>query len=76
MQDGVGEKSDTVLLIRSDTAKTGFKGVRPHNGRYQARCNTSPCHHNYLDMFDTPEEAAQAYLQHYRKKHPEQLIND
>jgi hypothetical protein len=63
-------------LIRSDRANntTGFKGVYLHQGRYQAKCNTSPCRHNHhLGRFDTPEEAAQAYLQHYQKQHPEEL---
>ena len=60
-------------LIRSDRAKTGFKGVTLHQGRYQAQCKTSPCGQNFLGMFDTPEEAAQAYLQHWEKEHPEQL---
>jgi hypothetical protein len=62
-------------LIRSDRANntTGFKGVSPHHGRYQAMCTTSPCRNNHLGNFDTPEEAAQAYLHHYQKEHPEEL---
>jgi hypothetical protein len=43
--------------------------VRKNDGRYQARCDTAPCDRNYLSYFDTPEGAAQAYLQHYEKKH-------
>ena len=61
------------LLIRTDRATTGFKGVVPNKGRYQARCDTSTCHHNHLGTFDIPEEAAQAYLQHREKKHPKEL---
>ena len=60
-------------LMRSDRAKTGFKGVVPDHGRYQAACNTSSCRHNHLGMFGTPEEAAQAYLQHQQEEHPEEL---
>jgi hypothetical protein len=61
------------LLIRSDKTKTGYKGVIVNKGRYQAQCNTAPCHNNHLGSFDTPEEAAQAYLQHYQKQHREEL---
>ena len=62
------------LLIRSDRAKsTGYKGVVANNGRYRAECSTSPCRHNYLGTFGTPEEAAQAYLQHQEKEHLEEL---
>jgi len=61
------------LLIRSDKNITGFKGVTPNRDRYQARCNTPPCNHIHLGIFDTPEEAAQAYLHHYQKEHPEEL---
>jgi hypothetical protein len=60
-------------LIRSDKGKTGYRGVYPHKGRYEAKCNTPPCHYKYLGTFDTPEDAAQSYLQHYQKKHPEEL---
>jgi hypothetical protein len=60
-----------MLLIRTDRkdSKTGYKGVRPHGGRYKAECQTSPCHHSHLGTFDTPEGAAQAYLQHHQEKH-------
>jgi hypothetical protein len=30
---------------------------------------------NHLGTFDTPEEAAQAYLQHWQTDHPEALKN-
>ena len=60
-------------LIRSSINKTGFKGVVPNQGRYKAQCDTSPCHNSHLGTFGTPEEAGQAYLQHYRKEHPEEL---
>ena len=65
-------------LIRSDRANntTGFKGVYPLEGRYKAVCNTSPCRNNYLGRFGTPEEAAQTYLQHREKQHPEELKNE
>ena len=38
--DGQGGKEH--LLIRSDKNTTGYKGVDPHKGRFQARCDTSP----------------------------------
>ena len=64
-------------LIRSDRANstTGFKGVQTlsHGGRYTATCKTPPCRNNYLGIFGIPEEAAQAYLQHQEKQHPEEL---
>jgi len=47
--------------------------VVANNGRYRAECSTSPCRHNYLGTFGTPEEAAQAYLQHQEKEHLEEL---
>jgi acyl-CoA synthetase (NDP forming) len=61
------------LLIRSDKAKTGYKGVTAVNGRCQAECKNTPCHHNYLGIFASPEDAAQAYLQHWEKKNPKEL---
>jgi hypothetical protein len=60
-------------LIPSSKSSTGYKGVAPNKGRYKAACHTPPCHHNNLGTFDTPEEGAQAYLQHYQKEHPEEL---
>ena len=61
-------------LIRSDRAKSGYKGVQPTlHGRYQAICQTARCRGNHLGNFGTPEDAAQSYLQHYQKKHPEEL---
>jgi hypothetical protein len=64
------------LLIRSNRKdnKTGYKGVNAHQGRFQAKCNISPCRNNYLGRFGTPEDAAQAYLQHYQKEHAEQQL--
>ena len=61
------------LLIQSDKAKSGYRGVIASYGRYRATCNTPPCRHNHLGTFDTPEEAAQAYLQHQEEEHPEEL---
>jgi hypothetical protein len=61
------------LLIRSDRSSTGFKGVRLDKHRYQAKCTTPPCRQSHLGSFGTPEEAAQAYLQHWEKEHPEEL---
>ena len=57
------------LLIRSDKAKSGYKGVHQNKGRYEAGCTTSSCHHNHLGSFGTTEEAAQAYLQHHQVHH-------
>jgi hypothetical protein len=61
------------LLIRYDLNFTGYTGVAPNHGRYQAKYNTPPCRLNHLGCFGTPEEAAQTYLQHYQKEHPEEL---
>jgi hypothetical protein len=61
------------ILMRSDKASSGFKGVQPYKGRYKATCDTPPCRHHYLGMGGTPEEAAQAYLQHWEEAHPEEL---
>jgi hypothetical protein len=61
------------LLMRSDSNLTGFKGVCPNEGRYKATCSTAPCHDQHLGMFATPEEAAQAFLQHWQTNHPEEL---
>ena len=60
-------------LIPSDKSSTGYRGVRPSGGRYQATCKTPRCHDNHLGTFDTSEEGAQAYLQHCEKEHPEGL---
>jgi hypothetical protein len=60
-------------LIPSDRGITGYKGVHPGRGRYQATCTTPPCHKNYLGTFGTLELAAQVYLQHHQKEHPEEL---
>lgn len=45
--------------LRADNT-TGFKGVKPLNGRWQARIGTGGKHH--LGTFDTPEEAHAAYV--------------
>ena len=62
------------LLIRSDRARTSFKGVHQHKDRYKAECNRSPCRLNYLGTFDAPEEAAQAYLQHLQQCHSQAYL--
>ena len=44
------------------------------HSRYQSQCNRTRCRHIHLGSFDTPEDAAQAYLQHHRQEqHPEKL---
>jgi hypothetical protein len=60
------------LLVRSDRSSTGFKGVRPHQGQYRAECTRVECNH-HIGRFGTPEEAAQAYLQHLKNFHPAEL---
>jgi hypothetical protein len=68
------EAPEEHLLMRSGKGSTGFKGVVcPSTGRYRAKCTTSPCCHLTLGSFGTPEEAAQAYLQHWQTDHPEEL---
>ena len=37
--------------------------------RYKTECDTSTCCKNHLSNFGTPEEAAQAYLQHFQHNH-------
>jgi hypothetical protein len=57
------EGHDEEGLMRSDTNRTGFKGVHQDStkgnrtGRYRAKCNTPPCHHNRLSTFDTSQDA-------------------
>ena len=63
-------------LIPSGRSSTGYKGVRPSRGRFQATCTTPPCSNNYLGIFDIPEDAAQSYLQHWEEKHPEELAKE
>jgi hypothetical protein len=65
------DEEEQHLLIRSEKqhSKTGYKGVYLLQGRYQARCSKPPCRLNHLGMFGIPEEAAQAYLQHYQHNH-------
>ena len=45
---GADEKQQ---LIRSEKAKTGYKGVVASKGRYMAQCDTAPCRINYLGIF-------------------------
>jgi hypothetical protein len=51
-------------LIRSDRAKSGYKGVSQSRERYQAACTTPPCHNNHFGTFGTPRGGgrAQVYL--------------
>ena len=63
----------TEQLVQSDKSSTGYKGVILTKGRYRANCDTAPCRHNYLGRFDTAEEGAQSYLQHWETNHPEEL---
>jgi hypothetical protein len=44
-------------LIRPDKSTTGFKGVCPNQGRYQAECDTPPCRNNNLSTFDPNPDA-------------------
>jgi hypothetical protein len=64
---------DRTVLIKSKRAPCGFKGVVQDRGRYKAKCNTAPCRHHNLGSVGTPEEAAQAYLQHCQTFHSEAL---
>jgi hypothetical protein len=73
MFNALHEKEHEHLFIRSDRSSTGYKGVQANTGRYQTRCDTPPCRRNHLGSFVTPEAAAQAYLQHWEKEHPEEL---
>jgi hypothetical protein len=45
-------------------------------GRYKATCDTPPCHHNNLGICGTPEEAAQASLQHQQHTHSHHPVTD
>jgi hypothetical protein len=60
-------------LMRSEKAKTGYKGVSVNRGRCYSQCTTPPCRNNHLGIFSSPEDAAQAYLQHHQEVHPEEL---
>jgi hypothetical protein len=65
MVDGIVANTIVVDdLIKSDRSTTGFKGVSANKDKFTAKCDTAPCHANYLGNFGTPEEAAQAYLLH------------
>ena len=46
------------------------------HGRHQATCNTAPCLLNHLGLFDSPEDAALEYLQHYERKHSKELAKE
>jgi hypothetical protein len=48
-------------------------GVYLLKGRYKALCHSAHCRHHHVGYFVTAEEAAQAYLQHWEEKHPEEL---
>jgi hypothetical protein len=64
-------------LIRSRRTISGFQGVTPHSFGFKASCSRMTCCDGtvpkYLGTFIAPEEAAQAYLQHYEKEHLEEL---
>ena len=54
---------------------------RHKNDKYTAICCTEPCQkthqlQHFSGMFDTAEEAAQAYLQHREVAHPAELEKD
>ena len=43
---------------------------------FRSTCTTSPCRHNQLGIFGTPEEAAQLYLQHQQQAHSHHTATD
>lgn len=47
---------------RRQDNKTGFKGVHPHGKRFYARTRIDGVY-RHLGMFDTAEEASEAYKQ-------------
>lgn len=49
-------------------SKTGLKGVSPQRKKYMAQISANGKRH-YLGLFQTPEEAHQAYLQRARELH-------
>ena len=61
--------ASTTALMRSSKGQTGFKGVRPHRGRFQTTCDTGTCRHNNLGTYDSAEVGAQAYLDHWAEAH-------
>lgn len=48
--------AQNIAANRRKPGASGFRGVRPHKGRWQARHI-----HTHLGIFDTPEEAARAW---------------
>ena len=54
------------LNIEKPHNPTGLTGVTPHRGRWKAQCRHKGKRF-HLGMFDTPEEAHQAYLQKQRE---------
>lgn len=62
------ENLQNVKLVRS-TNESGFLGVSTHGDKFRARmCVNSKNKH--LGLFDTPEEAHQAYVEAKRIHHP------
>ena len=63
------------LRISSDTSTQKCPGMDDGEQLIQSNINNTPrpCHTSHLGSFGTPEEAAQLYLQHYQKEHPEAL---
>ena len=63
-EDGVVEEAAGMRLhLANRDSSTGYRGVRPHQGRFQAKRQVDG-KHTYLGMFDTAVEAAVAYAKH------------
>jgi hypothetical protein len=73
MVDGIVVDTIVVDDLIKSKSKSGFKGVAQKKGGYHTTCDRPPCRHNHLGSFGTPEEAAQAYLQHCQTFHSEAL---